>query len=565
MKLHSPAFERSLRRGVRRAARATPALKREYKTANKFHRHYSASGLVRVIFAICLALPIWSAVEKTAHPTTAAAVITLWCLAFVFVRAHALLQCLYTSNDLPAISLLPIDGLAVFRWQFQKFLRGSLFLLVDLLIGFWVLAAATKRSDLVWAMLPLLAFLTWCAVLACALFCASRRPTFPLLPISWAVMLLPLGIYFAQPVALPILDHLAPTLNVLLPVGWPVSLFHCFPPENHWLTLLLLLPTFGLIWTVKGSLVRLQGSYEFSEYVEHEPPDIVPSSETPAQTAPAANPDKPFRAGLTEIEHIIESRQFLQSPLETHHTAVERWLWLRLTPREKILAEFVFPAGLAVTAPWRKIFRNLLIAFCALLLIRFIGFPLENWILGIGLFVTCSQMLVRIFGGAAAFSKVLSSGVQIPMYAGFPVGYRELGRLLLKYTAAQTPFVFLFTAVAGAFAAWIEDFPIFTGTEIGCKIAVLFFGARFIQIALAFSSGTNDSTVFRLGRMVRLLLMVASGGLFLLLCFGGILVPSSIGSWGICVLAILEAYGFFRLYGWFYHSNCFDLMALPRK
>jgi hypothetical protein len=28
---------------------------------------------------------------------------------------------------------------------------------------------------------------------------------------------------------------------------------------------------------------------------------------------------------------------------------------------------------------------------------------------------------------------------------------------------------------------------------------------------------------------------------------------------------VLDAYAFFRIYGWFYHANRFDLLSLPRS
>ena len=53
--------------------------------------------------------------------------------------------------------------------------------------------------------------------------------------------------------------------------------------------------------------------------------------------------------------------------------------------------------------------------------------------------------------------------------------------------------------------------------------------------------------------------------LILSLAGASLFVPHVLGSWLLWVLAGLDAYLFFRIYGWFYHRNRFDLMSLPRQ
>ena len=45
----------------------------------------------------------------------------------------------------------------------------------------------------------------------------------------------------------------------------------------------------------------------------------------------------------------------------------------------------------------------------------------------------------------------------------------------------------------------------------------------------------------------------------------GLLVPKHLPGFGLTLIAILFAYLLFRVYGWFYHQNRFDLMNIPRN
>ena len=52
-------------------------------------------------------------------------------------------------------------------------------------------------------------------------------------------------------------------------------------------------------------------------------------------------------------------------------------------------------------------------------------------------FITGFQALGRMLDAGRAFQAILCSGVNIPMYAVYPIGYRELGRLLMKYATCR--------------------------------------------------------------------------------------------------------------------------------
>jgi len=81
-------------------------------------------------------------------------------------------------------------------------------------------------------------------------------------------------------------------------------------------------------------------------------------------------------------------------------------------------------------------------------------------------------------------------------------------------------------------------------------------------VALAFSSGTNDTAGFRVRTLSLVVVIIGSGLCFLILGAGGLFLPNPWIAWVLWVLALLDAYIFFRLYGWFYHAYRFDLMKI---
>jgi hypothetical protein len=242
----------------------------------------------------------------------------------------------------------------------------------------------------------------------------------------------------------------------------------------------------------------------------------------------------------------------------------EGLLWRWLTAREKALAEFVFPDGFIITHAWKGIAKTFVITMLLSLVAAYV-FPMaRNWMLGIGLFISGFQALGRILDAGRAFQAILCSGVNIPMYAVYPIGYRELSRLLMKYATVQAPALLAFTVFASALTAAAIKQPVAMGAIIGCKLAVLVVGARAFALALSFSSNTNDTAGFRFHVFALIGLIVFGGILFLLLAGATLVWPTQWIAWIFCVAAVAESYAFFRIYGWFYNRTRFDLMAFPR-
>lgn len=568
MKLHSPKFERVLRRGVRKAVRNSPELKRESRAANKRRRQYSGMLLLRPGVSLGFAALVWQVAEKTGHLASALALINLWAFLFIFIHAQRLLVCIYRSTDLPALMVLPITEAAVFEWELQKSVRGALWSLIDLFGGCVALAHWSRLPATKWAALIPISVGTWAVVIALAALCAAHLPRLPYQLAS--------GIFFvggsvlfvardlvAGPVVV-LIDRSAPGLNLVLPTGWPVSAFQLLLPGGRWSNLSLLIPAAALVWTLRNSLARLRTNYVFVDSVLPEAPDLLPDGAADETAVEGAAPDRVPRVGPTAIEDMVRTRRFLVAPPWQRGGWFEALLWKWLSQRERLLADFVFPNGLCITGPWKQILRNLAIVCLAAVTTGYVNHAWAFWIAILGLFVTSCQSCARVFTTGRAFQLVNCGGVNIPLYAGFAIGFRELSRLLVKLSLVQLPLILPLAAVSSLLMFYLLNISLVEGAWFGLKVGGLLLASRFIFIVLSFSSGTNDTTRFRLRSALLLLFVVVSCLGFVALATASFLVPHPFISGLLWGLAAFDAYIFFRGYGWCYHRSHFDLMSLPR-
>ncbi len=566
MKLHRPEFERTLRKEVRRAVREKPVLKRAARRGRKA-KHYSVGLVLRACLSSLLGLVVWNVAVGNHHPDAPLALIGLWALAGVFFQAHNLQVGLYQASDLSALELLPVATDTVFQWQFQKFLRSSLWLLWDLVLGFGSLAF-TKGSGWSWlAVLPF-AGLMWWLTLSLAALLVLRCMLFPYgvvtLLLQGAGFIVVVGREYVGSFLLAVLDRSAGWIIAVLPTAWPAIGFKVVHGEAAWFYLGSLVPTILLALTMRSSIAALRRDYILVETVQTEAPGLVPGDELEAPSFPEGQHIAPRRVGTTEIEDIVCERLFGPKPTWKRRGWLEEWLWRWLNERERRLSEFVWPDGPTISIPWKKAFRNLAIGMAAAFALGAASPGLRGWVFGLTVFISGCQTLVVMLNNGAAFRPALLSGVNIPTHAGLPVGYRELARLLLKYSAVQVPALLGFLMICGSLAAWFLGDPWFLGCHFGAKLGLLLLGLRLAVIVFAFSSGTNDSSRFRLSALALIVLVVALVVAALGCGIAGLFVPVAGAAWLLVLLAIFLCYSLVVLYGWFYNANSFDLMNLPR-
>jgi len=568
MRLHSPAFQKRLRRKVKAAITESAALKKEYRQARKYRRRYSLNWFGRGALSVGLGILVYNIAGLTNHPVTALAAIAIWMFGWIFFRAQSLWTLLHANRDIMALRLLPISDAAIFRWQIQKFGQKSIYSLFDLMAGLGGLVLFLDLPPSAWLAVPLIAAIGWVTLLALAALCVFFVPRKARQIIASGFIIGGFfSLYLSRFVARPILefiDRFGPDLISFLPTGWPVSLFQLLPPNPRWSALVALLPIALTIWSLTYSIRRLRNGFRFEEQLLPVAPDIIPTSETEASgTMPPANQHQ-VHLGLTAIEELIQSRKFLEPVSWQNRGWFERWLWGWLDARERVLSEFAFPRGYAITIPWRNTFRNLVVAVAAAFAAGLASPTLKIWILGFGLLVTSAQALAQMLGSGNSFRSIFCSGVNIPIYAGFGIGYRELARLLIKCSIVQLPLFIPFVMVWSVLIEQLYDVPWQAGIVFGFKGSILLFAARFILITFRFSGSTNDSSRFRSRSFFLMFLVVSLVFAFLGLGGAGLFVPDAMAAWMMWALAVLDAYLLFRLYGRLYNANRFDLMSVPR-
>jgi hypothetical protein len=574
MKLHSPHFQRQLRRGVKKAIRESRELKKEYRKAKKIRKSVVSAWVFRCILSQALGFAVLVITTRTRHPVTGLAVITLWTFGLIFFHAQGLWAVLHTHPDITALRLMPVSEETIFRWQLQKFLRPALMSLLDLAIGFGILGLFLWLSPAQWLVVPLITLMSWLTLMALDALCVIHvsRKVYGMFAASLFIFgfFLLFGFNIAGNLLLNLLDRTAPDLNLLLPTGWAVSLFQLLLPKGLW-SALLLFPVALVIWSLKNSLKRLRNEFRFEEHILPVAPDLVPGMDVQdlmdehdvMEASPAAQSSQ--HLGLTAIDEMVDSRLFLVPESWHQRGRYEKWLWNWMDAREKVLSDFVFPMGsYAITAPWLKTLRNLVIAVAAALIVGLVSPTGKLWILGFGLFITGLQALAQTMNNGVAFRPMFCSGVNIPVYAGFGIGYLELSHLLIKCSVVQLPLFIPFITVCGTLVTMMFHLPWQMGVIIGFKASILLFAARFIFIMFAFSGGTNDSSKFRVRTLMLFAAILSLGGAFLGLGAASLLVPTPV-AWIFPVLAVLDAYVLFAVYGRFYHANRFDLMNIPRR
>jgi hypothetical protein len=568
VKLHSPEFERKLRRGVRQAVRAEPALKRAARQGRR-PRHSSIGSLLRPGLSCLLAMVVWNVASGAHHRDAPLAIISLWAIAGIFFQAARLQTCLYQATDLPALELMPVAPETIFRWQFQKFFRHSLWWLFDLTTAFAALAFVRGAANAAWlAVLPI-AGLAWWVTLSLAVLLVARGPAFPYALATLALWVLGFVLLVTRELfgsfLLAMLDLSAPWIVSVLPTGWPASGFKFFIGEASWEHLGWFAPALLLSFVFRPSLAVLRRDYVFTELPQPESPDVIPgeSPEMPTDSENAAAGSR--RVGMTEIEEIIRTRQFLSGPAWAQRGWFEARLWRWLGPRERQLSELVWPDGPSITGRWKKVFRNLAVGMAVAFAVGLASPGLRGWLVGLTIFVTGCQALAAVLATGAPFHPLCNSGVNIPLHAGFPVSYGELVRLLFKYSVVQLPPLLGFTLLCGSLSAVQLGSPWMVGCVFGVKLGVLLLGMRLALVVFAFSSGTNDSSRCRPSALalIAIVLTLAFGALAS--GIAGLFVPVAAAAWLLVLLSVFLCFGLAVIYGWFYNAHCFDLMNLPRS
>jgi hypothetical protein len=563
MRLYSRDFEKSLRRGVRAAVRSSPELKRDSGNgASVLRKNYNLTTVVRPLACVLAGILAGGVCNETGHIRTGLAALSLWTLTVMFYRAMNFTQCLYRDGDLTALAALPVEQSVIFQRQVQKFLRQSLYALADIVAGLAGLGWVVKFSLWQWLLVPSVAMLGWITLLGLAMFCALRIPQFVaaatgVLTMGW------LGVIYLRSWWLGPLDAGADWLNLFLPTGWALAVFQPFLEPGCWFNLGLLIPMGLVWWKAKDMVERVRRSYLFIEVPQAEAADQWPGEEPPKEDMVAGQ--QPKRFGDSAIEGLITTRIFLAVPAWEKRGWMERWLWRWLSPREKAVLEVAFPGGIRLTQRWKLTF-NLLAALLVLgLAVGLVSPVLKIWIMSAGIFISFVMILNALADTGQIFQPRACSGVNVPFYAMQGLGFREVARVFSKCAAVQLPGVVVWSVVCGLAAAYLIGLTPVAGILHGLRLGGMLFAGRLVLLVFNFSGGSNDSAGLKFRTLFLFANVAGFGGLFLILGMIGLLLEKHGLAFCLTLASMFCAWAMFRIYGWFYHRNRFDLMSVPRN
>lgn len=576
MKLHSPQFERSVKRLARRTIRSSQELRREFRRPRNSRRANVVAGmLLRLGLSVFLGVAVLKLNEITGHVGTALAGMGIYLLLAVCLRITSLGTRLNRSPDRAALISLPMTEAMMFRWLWQRFFGESLFLGLDLLVMLSVLAWLNAFPFWQWALLPLFSAGVWLYLLGLTIWGFIKLPRLPFQLLSTGlfigILIVALGWQMVGPALLHWLDSWARTLNLILPTAWALAPFELFFQPQKWWSLIMWLPVVFVFGMLKFLMNELQAGFRVMEFISPVYTDQIPREEDVRKEHEeiaanlTAREATPRQMEEQDIERLLIEGAYLRCPWGAPRGWIEKRLWSWLTTREQALSEFVHPDGVSISAHWRRQFY-ILGGACLLAWIGGDNRSLAPFgILGTAAFLLLCMTLAALTNHGRAFTPTWTSGIITPIYAGYGIGYRELARLFSKQALVQLPFVVAVWMPMGGLTAWRFNLPVSLGLIFGFKLAGLLFASRQIIMVFGFSSCTNDTNAFRIRSFFILGFMIFLGLAFLGLGAASLFVTDSIAAMGLCMGALVVAWLTASIYGWFYRFSRFDLMSPPRQ
>jgi hypothetical protein len=238
---------------------------------------------------------------------------------------------------------------------------------------------------------------------------------------------------------------------------------------------------------------------------------------------------------------------------------VERLVFAALSPRDKQFAELLLARKLQYT-------KTLLLGAAlgligaAVLLSRIAPDAFVFW----PIFISIAVGAPLMGGSWVGFEGPMFAGIQLPIYAQYPVSYWTLSIAMLKILWIR---LILFAPVALIYAvawAWASSGEPMLGLSIGIQVFLLLLAAQPLLIALKFSNSSNDTRGFtRVSAALSGLIFV-----FLLSLVGVAILVFGFPTPFFRVLSFICLFmvtiTFWAAYGWVYNHLGFDLLRSPR-
>lgn len=548
MTLRARAFERALAGRVREELRVSPNLWEEHRRQRRRWRDRTLPGWASNLWAAgLLSYLLWSGLRESPGLELGLAVLAIWSLASVSGHGGRLVETLFHPAEVRVLYLLPLSDRQVFAVQGRKyFWRSLVFALWHLPAGL-VLCGLGGTGGLTALALALVAVVHGLLVPAMAVHFAAWWPGGWHRHLGKFIWLAPLLLFGWRHVE----EHLPAILRScywLAPFGWLNFAFYEGLMRGDGWALTLLLPVAFALWTVPVSWARLRIAYRLDEPQAEE----ERTAEAAAAASGSADALRPG-AGPTEVLDHVRSGAFLRGMEWGRLGFMERVVGRWLTPRERVVAEFMLGGEPNWGTQWRRAAVMTGFALGVILLLGGYG----SWIVFLAAYVVVAFATPLLGGAWAGFNACPTGAVFAPMYAIFPLGYREIARVLMKANLLRCVAAAPLLALVGAVAGYRLNGLWWAGMVIALKGLAVLLTAQPAIAALRFGAGTNDTQNLRL-----VWVLVLTPAILGLMGLGAGVFLAPDGRWTAASLAgfAMVSAGLLALYGVAWRRGWFDLL-----
>jgi len=484
------------------------------------------------------------------------ALIVLWTLSTVFLRALLLRIALYFSPNLNVFNYLPISNEDIFKVQWGKFLRGSLWSVVEFTILYSVLAArmgVSVSSVAIGIALGLIQSIFVIGMAVCLLVLGWRKVFDRLAHLFMASTF---GLLFFLSNKQSLSEWLSSLAYWIPPVGWLVHAMGITPSKGLLHDLWPCLISGAILALFPFAYRHLRCSYALGE-------QRIAMAHRATATGLLDQVEFPEMAGrftqpAPEVAAVVRSGELKVGLDWPHLPLVERFIGRMLTERERGIADSLVAGNPQWTAGVRSLasFLGLALAGCWLFTPQFKASFVS--LLSFG-----AVYLLAVFAGQwRGFAFPRGGGAQSPFYALYPLGFWELMCLILKVNFVRSVcwVLFIFGAlllVRGSLHLALGGLDLAWGSAIRAVIKFLILGliAQPLLAIAQVSPGTNDGQKPRviLAAIIFIVVFVASAITFFIATTFQVMVVAGAISAGASTAALL-------LYGRYFNNNRFDLV-----
>ncbi|MDB5392243.1 MAG: hypothetical protein JWM11_7889, partial [Planctomycetaceae bacterium] len=487
MSFRSRRLEKVLRRGVRQRLRSSPRLQAESVRVKRARRRpilllvIAFVGLVfgsPMLFVFCPLFVLHELYESFGADAILEAQSGASVLLSLGLALHLATQ-LQKSQPISVLSHLPLSDRALFRYLRQQTLVVALAVLYLNALAYGSYAYWSSCAPWYWCLAVLIAIGQWVVCLAifpivAACFSqAAIRTALIGLSVAWFLYL-----KFGDK---PWSPEVATATFIASPTGWLNGFLTWGLVQGQTVAWWALVPTGMLFATGFLAIRSMESRYQIVEFAIRPGEEIEALTESTVSRIPASRgnalaallsmkvngmPEVPSAPMTLETaKQHVRDRGFLNKQDWTRLGWIERLVDRWLTPRERVIVEFLSGQEICWTRPWLGVAVLLAFYSLGLLLVNFFPAQMPPYaallLYGIVLFTIPAVVSSAILGAWPQFRSRLSCGVYVTPVADFPLGFEEISRAMGKVQLVRSlafwPFILAMAMLA---TLWRANWPV---------------------------------------------------------------------------------------------------------